>query len=68
VSSNTVLLAGWRVSKESPYKRLIGQVLFSLPGQRTLNQNQFKSCWSKWVSWCDKQQVDQQQQQQALFA
>ena len=29
-----------------------------LAAQRTSTQNQYKSCWSKWVGWCDKQQIN----------
>ena len=29
-----------------------------LAAQRTSAQNQYKSCWSKWVGWCDKQQIN----------
>ena len=29
-----------------------------LAAQRTSTQNQYRSCWSKWVGWCDKQQIN----------
>ena len=29
-----------------------------LAAQRPSTQNQYKSCWSKWVGWCDKQQIN----------
>ena len=29
-----------------------------LAAQRTSTQNQYKSCWSKWVGWCDKHQIN----------
>ena len=29
-----------------------------LAAQRTSTQNQYKSCWAKWVGWCGKQQID----------
>ena len=40
-------------------KGLSGQATgIVLATQRTSTQNQYKSCWSKWVGWCNKQQVD----------
>ena len=39
-------------------KGLSGQATgIVLAAQRTLTQNQYKSCWSKWVGWCNKQAV-----------
>ena len=42
-------------SGEQQNPRLEGIVLTA---QRTSTQKQYKSCWSKWVGWCHKQQVD----------
>ena len=40
-------------------KGLSGQATgIVLAAQRTSTQKQYKSCWSKWVGWCHKQQVD----------
>jgi len=54
------LLADWRVSGEiflqKAYQDKL-QALSSLP-RETSTQKQYKSCWSKWVGWCHKQQVD----------
>ena len=40
-------------------KGLLGQASnIILAAQRTSTQNQYKPCWSKWVGWCDKQQIN----------
>ena len=40
-------------------KGLSGQATnIVLATQRTSTQNQYKSCWSKWVGWCDKRQIN----------
>ena len=40
-------------------KGLSGQATnIVLAAQRTSTQNQYKSCWSKWVGWCDKRQIN----------
>ena len=37
-------------------KRLITNIV--LAAQRTSTQNQYKLCWSKWLGWCDKRQIN----------